>query len=163
MAFGKTPRPLADVAIRTPDLKKINPKQYRGKEVVVVLFSTTCDGCVKTITLFDKLQKDFGPRGLQVLGAAVNPNAQYLIEPFKQRYRPSFPVGYLDEEATMKLADFDRDTHPFVPIVIFVDRQGTVRVQYFGNDPVFKDQEKAFRAVTDSLLKFNPNASATKK
>ena len=32
---------------------------------------------------------------------------------------------------------------------------GTVRVQYYGNEPVFKEQEKAFRAIANSLLKFN--------
>jgi peroxiredoxin len=153
-AFAKTPRPLADVPIRTPDQKKINLKQYRGKVVVLIIFSTACDDCVKTITLFSKFQKDYSSQGLQTVAAAVNQNAAYLVEPFINRYRPTFPIGYLDEEATMKIADFTRDTHPFVPMILFIDRTGIVQTQYSGNDPVFKQQEKAFKAITESLLKF---------
>jgi peroxiredoxin len=152
------PRPLANVPIQTPDLKKINLRQYRGKVLALIFFSTTCEPCTKTINVFDRLQKELGPRGFQTIAAAVNSNASYLVTPYTQRYRPSFPIGFLEEDATMKLADFDRDTHPFVPIVMFVDRQGTVRVQYFGKDPVFKDAEKSFRGIVESLLKIPAQA-----
>ncbi len=163
LAFAKTPRPLADVPIRTPDQKKINIRQYRGKVVVLIIFSTTCDDCLKTITLFSKFQKDYAALGLQTVAAAVNQNAAYLVEPFVHRYRPTFPIGYLDEESTMKIADFTRDDHPFVPIMLFIDRNSTVVAQYFGNDPVFKQQEKAFQAITVSLLKFKPSNPAAPK
>jgi thiol-disulfide isomerase/thioredoxin len=155
--WGKTPRPLADVPIRTPDLKKINVRQYRGKVVALVLFSTTCGDCIKTIEIMTRIQKDFGPRGVQVLAAAFNDNAAYMIQPFAQRYRPGFPMGYLDKEGAIKIADIPKDMRPFVPIAIFIDRGGTVRVQYYGDDPVFKQEEKAFRAIVDSLLKFDPD------
>jgi hypothetical protein len=47
---------------------------------------------------------------------------------------------------------------------MFVDSAGTVRVQYFGNDPVFKSQqEKAFRAIADSLLKWQAARAASAK
>ena len=162
MAFAAAPRPLADVKIPTPDGKGINLRQYRGRALIVVLFSTTCDDCIKTLEILNAIQRDFGPRGLQVVAAAVNENAAYQVEPFVQRYRPAYPIGFLNEDSTMKLADFTRDTHPFVPIVIFVDRAGRVQAQYFGNDPVFKQQDKAFRSNAESLLKSPPPAAAKK-
>jgi peroxiredoxin len=154
-AYARYPRPLADVPILTPEAKKINLKQYRGKVLVLVLFSTSCRECVNTITLLSKIQNDYGPQGLQVMGAAISRNAAYLVTPFNDRYRPSFPIGYLSEEGAMKIGDFTRDTHPFVPIVMFVDHKGTVQMQLFGDDNVFKQkqEEKTFRSMSESLLK----------
>ena len=159
MVHAATPRPLADVPIPTPDQKKINLKQYRGKVVVLVLFSTTCGDCVQTVALMSKIQTEMGPRGLQVVGAAFDENAAYTVEGFGQRYRPSFPLGFLDQASAIKIADIPKDMRPFVPIMMFIDRLGTVRVQYYGNDPVFKQQDKAFHAIVDSLLKFHPTAT----
>lgn len=160
MASAATPRPLANVTISTADQKGINLRHYRGKVLIVALFSTTCEDCIKTLDVLNAIQKEFGPRGLQVVAAAVNPNAAYLVEPFVERYHPAYPTGFLDEDSTMKLAGFTRDTHPFVPIVMFVDRGGTVRVQYFGNDPALKQQEKTFRTNVENLLKYFPKQAA---
>ena len=149
-----TPRPLADVPIQTPDKKKINLKQYRGKVVLLVLISTTCDDCIRTIDILNRMQKDFGPQGLQVVTAAVNDNAPYEVAPFIARYRPTYPMGYLDRDATIKIAAVPEGVRPFVPIALFIDRKGIVQQQYYGDDAVYKDEEKVFRAVMGSLLKF---------
>src|ERR1700688_2526942 len=98
-----TPRMLADVPIPTFDQKKINLKQYRGKVVVLMLMSTTCGDCIQTLGLMNKIQTDLGPRGPQVVGAAFDENASYAIEGFVQRYRPNFPVGFLDQAAAIKI------------------------------------------------------------
>ena len=163
MARATTPRTLADVPIPTPDQKKINLKQYRGKVVVLMLISTTCGDCIETVNLMSRIQNDLGPRGLQVVGAAFDDTAAYTIQGFIQRYRPTFPMGSLDREGAIKIADIPKDMRPFVPIIMFIDKTGTVRVQYYGNDPVFKQADKAFRAIADSLLRFNPNAKAAPK
>lgn len=147
------PRPLADVPIRTPDKKNVNLKQYRGKVLLVVLISTSCRDCIRTIDILNRMQRDLGPRGFQAVAAASNENAPFEVGPFAQRYRPIYPFGYLDRDATLKIADVPKDVRPFVPIAIFVDRKGIVRVQYYGDDPVFKDEERMFRMIADSLLK----------
>jgi hypothetical protein len=157
-------RRLPNVLIRTPDAKGINLSKYHGKELIIVLFSTECDDCVRTIAIADRIQKDFGARGLQVIGVGVNEGAPYSVAGWAQRYRPSFPIGFLDKEGLIKIAAVPKDMRPFVPIIMFVDSAGTVRVQYYGDSPVFKDQqEKAFRAIADSLLKWQAQHAAQAK
>jgi hypothetical protein len=157
-------RRLPNVPIRTPDAKGINLSKYHGKELIIVLFSTECDDCVKTIAIADKIQRDFGARGLQVIGVGVNETAPYTVASWAQRYRPSFPIGFLDTPGLIKIAAVPKDTRPFVPIIMFVDSAGTVRVQYYGDSPIFKDQqEKAFRAIADSLLKWQAQRAAQAK
>lgn len=152
--YGAGPRPLPEVPIQTPDKKKISLRQFRGKVVLLVLISTTCADCIKTIDILNRMQKDFGARGLQVVVAGVNENAPFEIGPFVQRYRPAYPVGYLDREGTIKMAAVPKDVRPFVPIAMFIDRKGMVQLQYFGDDPIFKEEEKAFRAIMNSFLNF---------
>jgi hypothetical protein len=162
--YGADHRPLADVPIPLPDRKIIHFKQYAGKELVIVLVSTACEDCLRTITILNKIQQDYGPRGLQVLGAAINNNAPYEIAGFVQRYRPAFPIGYLDQTAAIKLADIPKDTRPFVPIIMFTDRKGWVQVQYYGDSPIFKaSEEKAFRAIAEGLLKFGQEKAPAEK
>jgi peroxiredoxin len=152
LAFAKTPRPLANIPIQTTDRTGIDLKKYRGKIVLLVLFATSCDECVGVVNLMSKLQRDYGARGFQVIGAAVDDNAAYTVIPFVQRYRPPFPVGFLEKEALIKIADIPPGQRPFVPILMFINQTGNVRFQYYGNDPFLKDVEKGTRAIATGLM-----------
>jgi peroxiredoxin len=151
-AYAKTPRPLVDVPIQTPDRKNFLLKKYRGQVVVLVIFSTTCEDCVAILNFMNKLQQDYGARGLQVVAAAGDDNARFTLGPFIQRYRPTFPVGYMDKASIIRIADVPKDARPVAPIVLFIDRLGLVRFQYYGNDPFMKEPDKNFRAIATGLI-----------
>jgi thiol-disulfide isomerase/thioredoxin len=151
-------RVLPDVLIKTTDAKGINLRKYRGKELILVLFSTSeCPDCLRTVGIMNKIQQDYGARGLQVIGAGVNRNAPFMLASWVQRFRPGFPVGFLDQDPMLKLTAINKGVVPVVPMVLFVDAIGTVRVQYLGDSPVLKsgEQEKALSAIAKSLLDWN--------
>jgi hypothetical protein len=152
-ACAKTPRPISDMPIPAPGGKQIQLKQYRGKVVLLSLITTTCTECIQTVAILNKLQKEFGPQGFQAVAAAVNLTAKDDAGPFAERYKAAFPIGYLDKPGTMRIADVGGNEKPFVPIAMFIDRVGVVHFQYFGNDPVMKDEEKSFRAIVGGMLK----------
>jgi peroxiredoxin len=152
--FAATPRPLADVPIPMPAGKPINLKQYRGKVVLMAVMSLDCDTCIKSVDILNRLQKEFGPRGFQVVAAVGDPSAQYLLGGFSQRYRPIFPIGYLNQAQIIQLADLGKDAqHAYVPIFMFIDRKGTVRHQASGNEPFFKNEEFLTRQTVQDMLK----------
>jgi peroxiredoxin len=151
--FAATPRPVAEVPIPVPNGKPISLKQYRGKVVLMAMISTDCSTCIKSIDILNRAQTDFGPQGFQVVAAAGDPNAQFMIEPFVQRYRPNFPLGYLNTDQMMVLGNIGKDERPFAPIFLFIDRKGIVRNQFFGNEPFFKTEEASTRQIIQSLLK----------
>jgi len=153
LAFAKTPRPLANVAIHNPDLTSIDLKKFRGKAMVLVIFSTSCADCVAVVQLMDKIQKEYGPQGLQVVGAAGDDNAKFMLGAFIMRYRPLFPIGFVSKDEIMKLADVSKDSRPVAPIVIFIDRWGVVREQFQGNHPIFHDAEKSLKALALAMLR----------
>ena len=159
-AYGQTApaHPLAYVPIKTTDAKGINLHKYAGKEMVLFLFSTECEDCIKTVPVLNKIQQEHGSQKLQVVGIGINLNAPYQVAAWTQKFKPQFPIGFLDQDATIKLAALKPDERAFVPIVIFVDGTGTVRVQYAGNSPVFKDQANAFPAIAGGLLRTSQRA-----
>ena len=163
LAFAKTPRPLPNVPIHTPDLKSIDLKKFRGKAMVIVIFSTSCNDCVTVLHLMDGIQKEYGPQGLQVVGAAGDDNARYLLGSFIARYKPLFPIGFLTKDEIIKLADVPKDIRPVAPIVLFIDRWGTVREQFYGDHPIFKDAERSLKALSLGMLRVAPVAPAAPK
>jgi hypothetical protein len=153
IAWAKVGKPVPNIPIQTPDRKNINLKKYRGKVMLVVMFLTDCDDCLKMVNFAAGLQKDYGARGFQVVGAAVDDKAAYLVTPYIQRYRPNFPVGYLQQADLIKFLDLPPNVRPFAPMIMFVDSLGTVRFQYSGKDTaLFGENYKTLRLITQGLL-----------
>lgn len=73
-AYGQTApaHPLAYVPIKTTDAKGINLHKYAGKEMVLFLFSTECEDCIKTVPVLNKIQQEHGSQKLQVVGIGIN-------------------------------------------------------------------------------------------
>jgi thiol-disulfide isomerase/thioredoxin len=153
VTYAREPRPVADVPIPVPAGKKIRLQQYAGKVVLFVIFATECKDCIAALNLVNQVQKEYGAKGFQAVAAAGDDNAQYLVEPFVQRYKITFPVGYLNKDEMIKLADIPKDKRPTAPIFLFIDKRGTVRFQYYGDDPFFKTADGSTHSIVEGLLK----------
>lgn len=152
LVFAATPRPVANVLITKPDATKIDLKKYRGKVVLVAFLTTTCENCIHSVDILNRIERDLKPQGFQAVGAIVDDSPRYLVNSFTQRYKPDFPVGFLERDDFIKLADIPKGMRPFVPVFMFVDRKGTVRFQFYGDHAIFKDEEKATRTLVERLL-----------
>jgi hypothetical protein len=155
-------RNLPDVPISQVGGKNLDLKQYRGKALVLAIVSTTCKDCGEVVDLLKQLQTEQGPHGLQVVVAAGDPNAPAAIPAFAAAHKPNFPLGYLDRPSIMKLGNIGPKDRPFVPIMLFVDARGAVRVQLFGNDPLMQKPEGIIRSTVRELLK-EPGLTSAKK
>jgi hypothetical protein len=158
-------RPLPDVAIPTLNRKVITFKQYRGKVMVIALISTDCRPCLRTVQILDQMQKDLGPKGFQAVAAAFELDAKFHLGNLVNRYRPSYPVGYLDRDGAFKLAGLAAGAKPFVPVLMVVDSKGMVRFQVTGENPmVKKNEDKTLRLVVNNYLKeLTPAAAPASK
>ncbi len=156
LMYAKTPRPLANVPLHTPDLKTIDLKKFRGKAVALVIFSMECKECQAVLDLMSKIQTELGPQGLQVVGAAGDDKAKFMLGAFVARYRPTFPIGYLSTDEIKKIADVAPGVRPVAPILMFIDRWGTVRYEYYGDNAIFKDAQRSIRSLSLGVIKANP-------
>jgi len=147
------PRPSPDFAVNLTPSGQVSPTQYKGKVVVLAFILTTCSHCQHTTQVLTGLQREYGPRGLQVLAAAFNPMANMLVPDFIKQYQPSFPVGYTDRIPVHTYLDHPETMQMYVPVLVFIDRKGMIRHQYLGDDPFQQNQEKNLRDTIEALLK----------
>jgi peroxiredoxin len=147
------PRPSPNFAIHLTPSGQVSPTQYKGKVVVLAFISTSCPHCQHTTQVLSGLQREFGPRGLQVLAAAFNPMANMLVPDFIKQYQPSFPVGYTERLDVHGYLDHSEQLQMYVPVLVFIDRKGMIRHQYLGDDPFQQNQEKNLRDTIEAMLK----------
>ena len=101
--------------------------QWRGKVVVINFWATWCAPCREEMPEFVRAQREFGPRGLQFVGIAVDEPDK--VAQFAKELDLNYPAligGYGAVELSKTLGN-DLSALPFT---IVVDRAGTVaRIQ----------------------------------
>lgn len=160
-ADDASPRKAPEFAFKVPGQGQKLLSDYRGKVVAIEFIYTTCPHCQAASRLMTKLQQEYGPRGLQVLDVAVNPNADLLVENFAKDFQVGFPVGWALPSEMTSFMNFS-DGRFVVPQLALIDREGNIRYQ----TPAVEDErwdklmkEDALRAHIEELLA-QGNASA---
>jgi len=109
-----------------------------------------------------KDQNEYGPRGLQVLASAIEPDAALALPLFLKNFQPPFPVGWSAGESALAFMQHPMAKIPMMPLMAFLDRQGNIRAQYEGDDPFFGDQlEQNLRQQIAALLNVGAPAKTT--
>jgi glutathione peroxidase-family protein len=154
-AGQQIPRKAAPFTINLNGGKRIQLEDYKGKCVVLAFILTTCSHCQATTGLLNRLQKEYGPRGLQVLEAAIDQGAEAFVPRFIQQYQTQFPVGFTEFRFAQEFMQHPPMKTMYMPGLAFIDRQGNVVAQYIGNDPDMAEgvQEKNIRAQIEKSLK----------
>ncbi len=142
------PRQAPELTVNLLGGKKAELSAYRGKVVCLAFILTTCPHCQNTTRILTRAQKDFGPRGLQVLESTVEVGGEGMLPRFLDQFSPPFPVGFVQFEAAQAFMLFH------VPGLVFLDRQGRIVAQYEGDDPFMGEekQEQNIRAKIAALL-----------
>jgi len=134
--------------------KQLPLDSYKGKAVLLAFILTTCPHCQHTTGLLKQLQAEYGPRGLQVVEAAIDQGAEALVPAFVLHFDPNFPVGFVSYDTTAEYLQHSPMLIMHVPALVFIDRQGTIRAEYEGDDKFFSDdvQEKNLHDQIEKLL-----------
>ena len=147
------PRSSPEYTIQLSNGKKAQLSQYRGKVVALEFILTTCEHCQRTAQIMQKLQKEFGPKGFQALGAAINDGATAAVPDFVRILKLDFPVGVGSRDEAVEYLQHPIMTRMIMPQVVLIDRKGQIQVQLPGNHPMMlKDEEANLRAFIQKLL-----------
>jgi thiol-disulfide isomerase/thioredoxin len=74
--------PEAAVAIPTLDGSTTSLDQYKGKVVLVNFWATWCDPCKTEIPWLIDFNHKYGPRGLVIVGIAMDDEGKKVVEPW---------------------------------------------------------------------------------
>ena len=79
--------PEAGLAIPTLDGSSASLDQYKGKIVLVNFWATWCDPCKTEIPWLIDLNHKYGPKGLVILGVAMDDEGKKVVAPWVQAKR----------------------------------------------------------------------------
>jgi thiol-disulfide isomerase/thioredoxin len=159
------PRKAPDLTFTIPSEGQKTLNQYLGKVVALEFIFTTCPHCKAASHLMTKLQQEYGPRGLQVIDVAVNPNSDLLVEAFAKEQGVNFPVAWTASSNMTTFMGFPPDRY-VVPQLVLIDRQGYIHFQTPATEDANWDKmmkEETIRQNIEKLLAMNGSAAKTDK
>lgn len=151
---AEVPRRSPEFAVALTNGKQFLLSEQRGKVTALLFILTYCAHCQDTVKTLSTLQKEYGARGFQVVATAIEPMAKMLVPDFIKRFDPAFPVGFNEREQALSYLQHPSTFRLLMPQLVFIDRMGTIRAQYTGEDAFFgADEEKNLREKIEGLLK----------
>lgn len=126
VAAGKG-QPAPEFALESLEGKTIRLSDFRGKAVLVNFWATWCQPCKIEMPWFEEMQKQYGPKGFQVVGIAMDDAGKDEIAKFAKDMGVNYPI-LIGKEA---VGDAYGGVQ-FLPSSFFVDRQGKVVDHIFG-------------------------------
>jgi cytochrome oxidase Cu insertion factor (SCO1/SenC/PrrC family) len=147
---AQIPRPALPLSFVASNGQKINLTDYKGKVLVLEILSTTCPHCQTSAQILSKLRTEFAPKGFEVLGYAINPDAD--VANFARQYA-NFPVGRGQRDKAYEFLQISLMQQFYFPQMVFIDRSGMIRAQYGGTDAFLTTNEEAnIRGMIEKLL-----------
>jgi thiol-disulfide isomerase/thioredoxin len=114
---------LAGLALPDVDGREQRLEQFRGKVVVVNFWATWCAPCREEMPEFIKAQKEFGPKGLQFVGIAVDQADK--IRQFAEEIGLNYPT-LVGGFGAMELSKALGNSLMALPFTVVLDRKGAV-------------------------------------
>jgi thiol:disulfide interchange protein DsbD len=114
---------------------------FSGKVVVVNFWATWCVPCIQEIPGFNKLNQQFGGKGVVVLGVSMDEEGAERVRPFLKKHPMDYLVA-LGSEAISKQYGLDA-----LPVTIVFDRSGKQVKRFEGFTA-----EDALQAVVEQSL-----------
>jgi len=112
--------------ITTASGKRISPRDFGGKVLVVNFWATWCAPCVEEAPSLSEFQKELANSGVVVLGVSVDRRAD-LYENFIKHFQLSFQTARDPEENISALYGTSRFPESYI-----IDRNGKVVRKYSG-------------------------------
>lgn len=127
------------------DGRRATLEEMRGQVVVLDFWATYCPPCREEIPHLVKLQKQFGPQGLKVIGLNVGGDEDRpKIPEFVKLYRIQYELANPEDETVQRFLLTDD-----IPQTFVIDRQGRVVEHVVGFDGEVAAQLE--RAVSQAL------------
>lgn len=120
---------LVGLALPDPAGKEQRLDQWKGKVLVVNFWATWCAPCREEMPEFIKAQDEYGAKGLQFVGIAVDQPDK--IEQYAKEVGLNYPT-LVGGFGAMELSKTLGNSVMALPFTVVLDRQGTVALTQLG-------------------------------
>ena len=90
--------PLWALRVDRPEGGQLALASLRGKPLLINFWATWCAPCLREMPEIDRFHREFGPRGWQVLGLAID--SPTPVREFLARVKIGFPIGLAGLDGT---------------------------------------------------------------
>ncbi len=136
--------PLGDVQFSRLDGGTMRLKDFQGRVVLLNFWATWCVPCRTQVAILNELQKDFEPRGLNVIGVAREETAN-SVRQFQKETPQNYQVGFSSQEVESQFLSTS------LPVTYVIDRRGRIRKKMIG-----QQTRAALDAVIEPLINESP-------
>lgn len=109
----------------------ITNASLKGKVVVLDFWATWCPPCKAASPTMEKLHRQFGAKGLRVIGANAfeRANAEGAAAAYKKEHGYTYTFAKKSDALAQKMVESG------IPLFVFIDKKGVVREVITGFDP----------------------------
>lgn len=118
-------------AFQLPDLddRPQSVEQWDGKVVVLNFWATWCPPCVREVPMLVDVQRELGPKGLQIVGIAVD--KREVARDFAEKADVNYPILY-GVQSALEVSQLYQNDAGTLPHTAIIDRRGQVRHVFRG-------------------------------
>lgn len=140
------PAAVQDASLKTVDGSSFKLSDLKGKVLVIDLWATWCGPCRNEVPELVKIQNEYGPRGLEIVGLDIDQSeSPEAVKSFAKEFNINYKVGYLQTDLARTLM-----TGGNIPQSLVVGRDGHVIIHFVGFDPTVTT--KKLRAAVEQAL-----------
>ena len=160
-AIPPVPRKSPEFTINQPAGGQILLSSFKGKIVVMPFMFTTCPHCQREAQMLTKLQKEFAPRGVVMLGTVFNDANAAMASQFVKEFNVGFPVGFASRDSVVSYLGLSVLDRWVVPQVAIIDKKGNVVAQSAATGTPELQDEVYLRNFIEKLLKDGAPSSSS--
>lgn len=112
-----------------PDLdgRAVKSGDFAGKVVILDFWATWCPPCRAEIPHFVELQREYGEKGLMIVGVSLDEKGPAVVKPFAGKFGINYPLVMGDQRIVEAFGGIEG-----IPTTFVIDRQGNIVKRHVG-------------------------------
>jgi thiol-disulfide isomerase/thioredoxin len=139
--------------------KKVRLADLKGKVVLVNFWATWCGPCLLEIPWFIEFEKQYGPRGFEIVGISMDEEGPSVVKPFVKNHEMNYTIVMGTDQTPAQFGGL-----PGYPVSFVIDRAGNYYSKHLGlvaKEDIEDEIQILLRGSSQGLGDAKPAASSS--